>query len=117
MNRLSVWGKIARKEKGKGGGGGENFSLFPLPTPLDQRPNNSHLRASFTCGLSHQVITRFEELGECSTSGWGGGGGVDDNRKKVCFSFVKLSGESGIRGKSLTKNKQGSTLVSCTTGS
>ena len=38
--RLSVWGKIARKEKGKGGGGREReaFSLFPLPTPLNQRP-------------------------------------------------------------------------------
>ena len=33
-------------------------------------------------------------------------------RKSVLVSF-KLSGESGIRGKSLTKNKQGSTLVSC----
>ena len=29
----SVWGKIARKGKGKGGR--EAFSLFALPTPLD----------------------------------------------------------------------------------
>ena len=36
MNRLSVWGKIARK--GKRTGGREAFSLFPLPTQLGQRP-------------------------------------------------------------------------------
>ena len=52
--------------------------------------------------------------------GGGGGGGlvgaVMRGRKSVLVSF-KLSGESGIRGKSLTKNKQSSTLVSGTTES
>ena len=79
-------GKNSEEREGKGGG--ENFSLFPLSTPLDQRPNNSHLRAWFTCGLSHLVITRFEELGGCSISGWGGGGGaVMRGRKSVLVSL------------------------------